>query len=82
MEVELNPTGGMPFAGAKSKPMERGGCPGTPVRLTMLPGPARASTATGMTCWRAPNWSPTPVVTVTMRGPVTPTMPPKVAVTD
>ena len=52
MEEKSNPPGLVPLAGEKPRPKKKGGCPDTPVRLTLLPGPARPLKAEGMSCWK------------------------------
>jgi len=82
IEAKSNAPAPVPLTGEKPRPMENGGCPGTPVRFMLLPGPVRQLKAAGMSCWKnPPSWllpcpSPRPKVTLTLRGPVPPTEPP------
>jgi len=81
IEAKSNPPAPVPLTGENPRPMENGGCPGTPVRFMLLPGPVRQLKAAGMSCWKNPpnwllSWSPKPKVALTLRGPVPSTEPP------
>ena len=87
MVEKLNTLAAVLLTGEKPRPMEKGGCPVTPVRLTLLVRPVTPSKTAGMSCWKRGEywlvpWSPKPMVALTLKGPVALTLMLKPATMD